>query len=101
MGNPIQYRNTDNPPQIQGWVSHNKGGFRKTAFIVLIRPSGAYPGGVNENVSPAILQGHLMLLDNENRLHASVNVFMWSITLLKLEKPKTVSVDGGRNSEFR
>ena len=25
MGNPIQYRNTDNPSQIGG-VSHNKGG---------------------------------------------------------------------------
>ena len=35
MGNPIQYLNTDNPSQIQGWVSHNKGGFRKTAFIVM------------------------------------------------------------------
>ena len=29
MGNPIQYRNTD-----------NKGGFRKTASV---RPPGAYP----------------------------------------------------------
>ena len=26
MGNPIQYRNTNNPSQIQGWVSHNKEG---------------------------------------------------------------------------
>ena len=26
MENPVQYRNTDNPSQIQGWVSHNKGG---------------------------------------------------------------------------
>ena len=34
MGNPIQYRNTDNPSQIQGWVSHNKGGFRKMAFFI-------------------------------------------------------------------
>ena len=45
MGNPIQYRNTDNPSQIQGWVSHNKGGFHKTAFIVMVRPPGAYRGG--------------------------------------------------------
>ena len=52
MGNPIQYCNTDNPSQIQGWVSHNKGGFCKTAFIVIVRPRGV-PGGVNENVSPA------------------------------------------------
>ena len=29
MGNPIQYRNTDNPSQIKGWVSHNKEGFVK------------------------------------------------------------------------
>ena len=40
MGNPIQYRNTD-----------NKGGFRKTASV---RPPGAYPEGVNENVSPVL-----------------------------------------------
>ena len=40
MGNPIQYRNTDNPSQIQEWVSHNKGGFHKTAFIVMVRPPG-------------------------------------------------------------
>ena len=53
MGNPIQYRNPNNPSQIQGWVSHNKGGFRKTAFIVMVRPPGAYLGGVNENFSPA------------------------------------------------
>ena len=33
MGNPIQYRNTENPSQIQGWVSHHKGGFRKTASV--------------------------------------------------------------------
>ena len=33
MGNPIQYCNTDNPSQIQGWVSHNKGGVRKTASV--------------------------------------------------------------------
>ena len=45
MGNPIQYRNTDNPSQIQGWVSHNKGGFRKTAFIVMVRPPGHTRGG--------------------------------------------------------
>ena len=62
MGNPIQYRNTDNPSQIQGWVSHNKGGFHKTAsvcrgganhnaFIVMVRPPGRTGGGVNENVS--------------------------------------------------
>ena len=56
MGNPIQYRNTDNPSQIQGWVSHNKGGFIKrlqyalggganhNAFIVMVRSPGAYPG---------------------------------------------------------
>ena len=53
MGNPIQYHNTDNPSQIQGWVSHNKGGVHKTAFTVMVHPPGAYPGeGVNENVSP-------------------------------------------------
>ena len=46
MGNPIQYRNTDNPSQIQGWVSHNKGGFRKTAFIVMVRPPGIPRGGL-------------------------------------------------------
>ena len=56
MGNPIQYRNTDNPSQIHGWVSHNKGGFRKTAsvcpgganhnsFIIVISPPGAYLEG--------------------------------------------------------
>ena len=39
MGNPIQYRNTD-----------NKGGFRKTAAV---RPPGGVPrGGVNENLTP-------------------------------------------------
>ena len=31
MGNPIQYRNTDNPSQIGG-VSHNKGGFVITTY---------------------------------------------------------------------
>ena len=41
MGNPIQYRNTNNPSQIQGWVSHNKGGFHKTASV--------RPRGVNHN----------------------------------------------------
>ena len=46
MGNPIQYRNTNNPTQIQGWVSHNKGGFRKTAFIVMVRPPGRTRGGL-------------------------------------------------------
>ena len=51
MGNPIQYRNTNNPSQIQGWVSHNKEGFRKmasvrpgglitTVFIIVITPPG-------------------------------------------------------------
>ena len=65
MGNPIQYRNTDNPSQIQGWVSHNKGGFHKTtsvcpgganhnAFIVMVRPPGRTQGGVNENFSPVL-----------------------------------------------
>ena len=60
MGNPIQHRNTNNPSQIQGWVSHNKGGFRKTAFIVMVCPPGAYLGGVNENfsvVSVCLLEG--------------------------------------------
>ena len=64
MENPIQYCNTDNPSQIQGWVSHNKGGFHKTtsvcprganhnAFIVMVHPLGPTGGGgVNENVSP-------------------------------------------------
>ena len=46
MGNPIQYRNTDNPSQIQGWVSHNKGGFHKTAFIVMVCPPGHTQGGL-------------------------------------------------------
>ena len=54
MGNPIQYCNTDNPSQIQGWVSHNKGGFVKQPLLLWYAPlPGAYPGGgVNENVSP-------------------------------------------------
>ena len=56
MGNPIQYRNTDNPSQIQGWVSHNKGGFHKTAFIVMVHPPGRTRRGVNENVSPVLFQ---------------------------------------------
>ena len=66
MGNPIQYRNTDNPSQIQGWVSHNKGGFIKqlqytpgganhNAFIIMVHPRGV-PRGVNENVSPVPLK---------------------------------------------
>ena len=56
MGNPIQYHNTDNPSQIEGWVSHNKGGFRKTASVhpggLIITPLSlwytprAYPGGL-------------------------------------------------------
>ena len=45
MGNPIQYRNTDNPSQIQGWVSHNKGGFHKMAFIIMVCPPGCTQGG--------------------------------------------------------
>ena len=56
MGNPIQYHNTDNPSQIEGWVSHNKGGFHKTAsvhpgganhntFIIMIYPPGCTQGG--------------------------------------------------------
>ena len=56
MGNPIQYRNTDNPSQIEGWVSHNKGGFHKmasvrpggtnNAFIVIVRPPGRTQWGL-------------------------------------------------------
>ena len=46
MGKPIQYRNADNPSQIQGWVSHNKGGFCKTAFIVMVPPPGVRGGGL-------------------------------------------------------
>ena len=53
MGNPIQYRNTDNPSQIQGWVSHNKGGFRKWPLSLWYAPLGHTQRGVNENVSPA------------------------------------------------
>ena len=57
MGNPIQYRNTYNPSQIQGWVSHNKGGFIKrlqyapggakkhNSFIIVISPPGSYLEG--------------------------------------------------------
>ena len=45
MENPIQYRNTNNPSQIQGWVSHNKGGFCKTAFIVMVHPPRGVPRG--------------------------------------------------------
>ena len=70
MGNPIQYRNTDNPSQIGG-VSHNKGGANHNAFIVMISPPGAYHndkcvminppgayhnGGVNENLTPGFIQ---------------------------------------------
>ena len=54
MGNPIQYRNTDNPSQIQGWVSHNRGvhktasvcpgGANHKAFIVMVRPPGVRGG---------------------------------------------------------
>ena len=62
MGNPIQYCNTDNPSQIQGWVSHNKGGFIKwlqyapRGLIIMplslwYAPRGV-PRGVNENFSP-------------------------------------------------
>ena len=32
MGNPIQYRNTNNPSQIGG-VSHNKGGFHNNLSL--------------------------------------------------------------------
>ena len=39
MGNPIQYRNTD-----------NKGGVRKTASVP---PQGRTQRGVNENLTPA------------------------------------------------
>ena len=46
MGNPIQYCNTDNPSQIQGWVSHNKGGFHKKAFIIMVCPPGRTQGGL-------------------------------------------------------
>ena len=56
MGNPIQYRNTDNPSQIQGWVSHNKGGFVKrlqyapggliiTPLSLWYAPPRCLPGG--------------------------------------------------------
>ena len=45
MGNPIQYCNTNNPSQIQGWVSHNKGGFVKQPLSLWYTPPGAYPGG--------------------------------------------------------
>ena len=45
MGNPIQYHNTDNPSQIQGWVSHNKGeGFVKWPSSLWYAPQGV-PGG--------------------------------------------------------
>ena len=45
MGNPIQYRNTNNPSQIQGGVNEN--GFST--------PPGACPdGGVNENLTPGV-----------------------------------------------
>ena len=44
MGNPIQYRNTD-----------NKGGFHKMASV---RPPGRTQRGVNENVSPDIPGKH-------------------------------------------
>ena len=52
MGNPIQYRNTDNPSQIQGWVSHNKGG----GFIKWLQyaPLGHTQRGVNEKLTPAL-----------------------------------------------
>ena len=44
MGNPIKYRNTDNPSQIQGWVSHNKGGFVKRPLSLWYAPSGRTRG---------------------------------------------------------
>ena len=45
MGNPIQYRNTDNPSQIQGWVSHNKGGVIKWPLSLWYAPPGRTRGG--------------------------------------------------------
>ena len=78
MGNPIQYRNTDNPSQIQGWVSHNKGEFHKMASVcpggLIITPlslwyaPGVYPGGVNENVSP--------VLKNINLINVYQSIFL-------------------------
>ena len=55
MGNPIQYRNPNNiHHKYRGGLVITRGGFRKTAFIVMVRPPGAYLGGVNENFSPAV-----------------------------------------------
>ena len=45
MVNPIQYRNTDNPSQIQGWVSHHKGVFVKRPLSLWYAPQGI-PGGL-------------------------------------------------------
>ena len=39
MGNPIQYRNTDNPSQIGG-VSHNKGGLIIMHLSLWLAPPG-------------------------------------------------------------
>ena len=70
MGNPIQYRNTDNPSQIGG-LATTRGGANHNAFIimisppevyhndkcVMINPPGAYHnGGVNENLTPVPFQ---------------------------------------------
>ena len=46
MGNPIQYRNTNNQSQIQGWVSHNKGGFVKQPLSLWYAPPGRTQGGL-------------------------------------------------------
>ena len=46
MGNSIQYHNTDNPSQIHG-------GLMKTASVH--PPLGVPRGGVNENLTPAIM----------------------------------------------
>ena len=68
MGNPIQYCNTNNPSQIQGWVSHNKGGFHKTASVC--------PGGANHNafivmVCPGHTQGGRGVMKTFHRLEPS------------------------------
>ena len=46
MGNPTQYRNPNNiHHKYRGGLVITRGGFRKTAFIVMVRPPGAYLGG--------------------------------------------------------